>query len=291
MGLVIKKNMKKTFLTILIFLFIFASFPLITFADWCSVAGGSWQTLPGGDTCVCPDGYAASGGSCTDNCPTGKTYDAATEECVTVQTTNTIYGPSSIATEAEASRCTSAWCYPTTDIDENGTQYVGVNKQATYDYSTGLCSCPSGYSSTTVEYFNSSVTDPNFNASSGVSGTSSSTTSGSSSSTTSNTYTSGNSGGGSSTFPTVTSTGILTNPITSGSFADLLNRIIDWILNIALVLAPLVIVYGGFIYMTAAGDTGKVTQGKNIVLYAVIGFIVALLAKSLIGIFTDLVVK
>lgn len=89
--------------------------------------------------------------------------------------------------------------------------------------------------------------------------------------------------------PTVTSTGTLVNPIKSESFAALIDAIVNWILNIALVLAPLVIVYGGFVYMTAVGDTNKVSQGKQIILYAVIGFIVALLAKSLINMFTKLI--
>lgn len=87
------------------------------------------------------------------------------------------------------------------------------------------------------------------------------------------------------------STGTIDNPIESETFAQLVELIINWIINIALVLAPLIIVYGGFTYMTAAGDTNKLSQGKNIILYAVIGFIVALLAKSLAGILTKLVVK
>ena len=91
--------------------------------------------------------------------------------------------------------------------------------------------------------------------------------------------------------PTVTSEGVIANPIAATSFSDLISRIIDWIINVALILAPLIIVYGGFIYMTAAGDTSKISQAKNIILYAVIGFIIALLAKSLAGILAGLVVK
>lgn len=272
-------------------------FPVAAFAltqSQCNAGGGIYNS---GD-CTCPKNNGISQIWSAGECICVSPYTKINGICV-IQTTETIFGSSSLSSAAEASRCTSAWCYPSSSYyyDSNGNKVyiVGTNKQATYDYSTGLCSCPNGYSSTTVEYFNKTVTDDKFDASSGVSGTgggsggSSFGTGGSS--TISSNYTSGNSSSSTIALPTVTSTGILTNPITSGSFADLLNRIIDWILNIALVLAPLVIVYGGFIYMTAAGDTNKVSQGKNIVLYAVIGFIVALLAKSLIGIFTDLVVK
>ncbi|MFA5086346.1 MAG: pilin [Candidatus Paceibacterota bacterium] len=126
------------------------------------------------------------------------------------------------------------------------------------------------------------------NWSGGGSGGSSGVSSGGSWSTSS--YTSGNSGGSTNiTMPTVTSTGALTNPIKAASFSALIQGIVDWIINIALVLAPLVIVFGGFIYMTAAGDTNKVSQGKQVILYAVIGFVVALLAKSLVLMFTKLI--
>jgi len=84
--------------------------------------------------------------------------------------------------------------------------------------------------------------------------------------------------------------GKICNPIKYGTFTALFDAIIDWIINIALVLAPLIIVYGGLLHITAAGDPAKSTQGKKVILYAAIGLIVALLAKSLIGILEGLVV-
>ncbi|MFA5228298.1 MAG: pilin [Candidatus Paceibacterota bacterium] len=90
--------------------------------------------------------------------------------------------------------------------------------------------------------------------------------------------------------PFVINAATIPNPIGSTSFTQLLGTITDWIRDIALVLAPLVIVYGGFLHITAAGDPGKSTQGKKAILYAAIGLIVALLAKSLIDILEELVV-
>lgn len=92
------------------------------------------------------------------------------------------------------------------------------------------------------------------------------------------------------TFAT-SSTGSITNPIDAETFGDLISMVVKWILNMAMVLAPLVIVYGGLTYMTAAGDTSKVNQAKQIILYAAIGLILALLAWSLIDILKGLVVK
>lgn len=88
--------------------------------------------------------------------------------------------------------------------------------------------------------------------------------------------------------PTTASTGSITNPIGSGTFAELIDMIVKWILDIAMVLAPLVIVYGGITYITAAGDPSKMKTAKQIIIYACLGFLLALLASSLINILKGL---
>ncbi|MFA5755210.1 MAG: pilin [Candidatus Paceibacterota bacterium] len=99
----------------------------------------------------------------------------------------------------------------------------------------------------------------------------------------------GSTSGGDSPSGTV-STGNIPNPVNSTSFTQLLETVIDWILDIGLVLAPLAIVYGGILHITAAGSPEKSSQGKKVILYAAIGLIVILLAKSLVGIIEELVV-
>jgi len=84
------------------------------------------------------------------------------------------------------------------------------------------------------------------------------------------------------------STGSINNPIGSNSFAELVAAVVDWIIGIAMVLAPLVIVYGGFTCMTALDDAGKLKTGKQIILYAILGFLLALIAKSLIDLLVGL---
>jgi len=93
------------------------------------------------------------------------------------------------------------------------------------------------------------------------------------------------------TLPTITGSMSISNPISAGSFNELLQRFLDWILNIALVVAPLIIVYAGFLHVTAMGDMAKVTKARNIILFASIGFMVALMAKSLIALFVNLIPK
>jgi len=46
-------------------------------------------------------------------------------------------------------------------------------------------------------------------------------------------------------------------------------------------ICVIVIIVGGIRYATADGDSGKITQARNTILYAVIGLVVALLAYAI----------
>jgi len=52
-------------------------------------------------------------------------------------------------------------------------------------------------------------------------------------------------------------------------------------------ICVIMIIYGGFKYVTSSGDSSKVTAAKNTILYAVIGLIIALLAYAIIGFVID----
>ncbi|MDO8524563.1 MAG: pilin [bacterium] len=53
----------------------------------------------------------------------------------------------------------------------------------------------------------------------------------------------------------------------------------NWIFYLLTILAVLMIIYGGFVYITAAGDPAKATSAKGILTFAIIGLAIALLAK------------
>lgn len=65
---------------------------------------------------------------------------------------------------------------------------------------------------------------------------------------------------------------------------DLIDAVSKWIFILALVIAPLMILLGGFYMLTAAGDPGRSNKGKQIILWAVIGLGVILFAKAFISI-------
>ncbi len=79
----------------------------------------------------------------------------------------------------------------------------------------------------------------------------------------------------------------LGNQGTVNSTATLVSKIMDlvnwfaWFVGLAAVVMGL---YAGILFITAAGDSGKIEQARSILLYAVIGIAVAVLAFSLVAI-------
>jgi hypothetical protein len=286
--------MKKILLTFLVSLFLmpllfvdasgYLTGSAIYNQERCESACGIWTpNVSQKIQCYCPDSKTPSNDKCT--CPSNYLQNG----CVCSLAPKT--GGSTIATTSDASQCLSGKCSVPKGM-------FGSTVSPSYDPVKG-CSCPPGYESKEVDSFNQSR-----GFSSGSTSNTSGSSSGSSPSSSSSTSTtSGTVVGGSIststgnpdtqqvTWPKVTSTGTVKNPLSSSTFQDLLNKLIDWILSIALVVAPLIIVYGGFLHVTAMGEMEKINKGRKIILYASIGFLVALMAKSLVPLFVDLVVK
>jgi len=86
---------------------------------------------------------------------------------------------------------------------------------------------------------------------------------------------------------TVTATAVVIkfpNPIKATSFTGLTNDILNFLFTIAIILAPILLVIAGIIFMTAAGNPAKITTAKNMLLWTVVGFGIILLSKGLIGV-------
>lgn len=63
-----------------------------------------------------------------------------------------------------------------------------------------------------------------------------------------------------------------------GTLATLI-RIFSWIVGVAAVIMVMV---GGFQYVTSGGDSGKVTSAKNTIMYSLIGVVIAVLAQVIV---------
>ena len=72
------------------------------------------------------------------------------------------------------------------------------------------------------------------------------------------------------------------NPLGNLTFTDIINILIDFLLDVALIVCPLMIVVGGFFFITAAGDPAKANKGRSIMIYAVIGLVIILISKGLV---------
>lgn len=75
----------------------------------------------------------------------------------------------------------------------------------------------------------------------------------------------------------------LPNPLGSGigSISALLNMIIDGLIIFAAPVVVLVVIYAGYLLLTTSEDPDRVTQAKNTILYAVVGYGIILIAKGI----------
>ncbi|MFA5421055.1 MAG: hypothetical protein WC280_03485 [Patescibacteria group bacterium] len=82
--------------------------------------------------------------------------------------------------------------------------------------------------------------------------------------------------------PSQDSTVTLSNPIAAGSFQIVIGSVVSQILGVVGALALLMFIYGGLVWMTAAGNDQKITQGKNILMWAAIGLLVIFSSYALV---------
>jgi len=78
------------------------------------------------------------------------------------------------------------------------------------------------------------------------------------------------------------------NPLIATSFEAIIDNIIDFIFKIAAVLAPLMVVIGGFLFVTAGGNSQQITQAKNLLIWTAVGFSVVLLSKGILAIINQI---
>jgi len=81
---------------------------------------------------------------------------------------------------------------------------------------------------------------------------------------------------------TGTGTGIAVEPKTP-EIETVLTNVMNYFLGFVVVACIFMLIYAGFSFVTAAGDEKKVENARKTITYAVVGLIVALLAKSLVG--------
>lgn len=81
----------------------------------------------------------------------------------------------------------------------------------------------------------------------------------------------------------------LENPIKATTTEELINNILQFIWEIALVATPVMIVIGAFIITTSAGNPEQVKTGKNTIVWALAGFALILLSKGLFALIQEII--
>ncbi|PIP22996.1 MAG: hypothetical protein COZ91_01940 [Candidatus Nealsonbacteria bacterium CG_4_8_14_3_um_filter_39_7] len=79
------------------------------------------------------------------------------------------------------------------------------------------------------------------------------------------------------------------SPIPSQDFKEVITGIIDMLFTLAIVVAPVMVLIGAFVFISSAGDAKKLKQGREIILYTVVGFVIILFAKAIVVLVETLV--
>ena len=75
------------------------------------------------------------------------------------------------------------------------------------------------------------------------------------------------------------------------SVTNTIENITGWVITVSLVLATMMYVVGGFLWMSDAGNLERVKTAKSIIVSTTIGLVVILMANGLISIVKTLVEK
>jgi len=76
--------------------------------------------------------------------------------------------------------------------------------------------------------------------------------------------------------------GIIENPLEYDTLEDIIEAIIRFIRDIALVIAPIMLLVTGLYFLASGGNPEKVTKAKKMLLYILLGLLVILMAEGLV---------
>ena len=72
------------------------------------------------------------------------------------------------------------------------------------------------------------------------------------------------------------------NPLKYTEIDQIIMAIAGFVFQIALILAPLMLIIAGFLFVTSMGEPEKVRKAKDLALYTIIGLVIVLLARGLV---------
>ena len=82
--------------------------------------------------------------------------------------------------------------------------------------------------------------------------------------------------------PLVTGAVKINNPLKYKSFGELANAIINFIFTVSIPLAVIMLVVAGIFFITARGEPAKITVGKQMIIWTLVGLVIVVSAKGLV---------
>ena len=82
--------------------------------------------------------------------------------------------------------------------------------------------------------------------------------------------------------------GGIQDPLGGSGFTTLIGNIIDWLADIGIGIAIIMIVYSGLLFMTAAGNEEKIAKAKKALIWSLIGLAVLITGKSWIALIKNI---
>ena len=80
----------------------------------------------------------------------------------------------------------------------------------------------------------------------------------------------------------------LPNPLGISTLSDLVTKVFDALMILAVPVAVAMAMYGAYKIIVSAGDPKKAQEGGNIILYAALGFGLLLISKGIVAIVQSL---
>jgi hypothetical protein len=78
------------------------------------------------------------------------------------------------------------------------------------------------------------------------------------------------------------------NAVANGAnLQDMVTRLVNLFSLVVAIVAVVMIIFGGFRYITSGGDSGNVSGAKNTIIYAIVGLVVVALAQLIVRFVTE----
>ncbi len=76
----------------------------------------------------------------------------------------------------------------------------------------------------------------------------------------------------------------ITNPLGDVELQDIIQKIINFLFGLALLICPIFIIWGGFEIATASGAEQKIKDGRQKITYSLVGLVIMALASAFVAV-------